>query len=140
MKERNLNENLCILFSCQYRTDCWEFFRILFRSSILILIAVIWKQFVSHKLVWSFFSGLWTIFIFWLFSGFGRCFSMIRRFCGFYRFRPREESAPVSSSICSAESPCDLLGSIFQSQQMLHMKTEKIKIHRDGIFHSPFWN
>lgn len=47
------------------------------------------------------------------------------------RFRPQEENASVSAS---GSTPCDLLGSIFQGQQMLHMNTNKIKIHRDGIF------
>lgn len=51
------------------------------------------------------------------------------------RFRPQEENASVSAS---GSTPCDLLGSIFQGQQMLHMNTNKIKIHRDGIFKISF--
>lgn len=51
------------------------------------------------------------------------------------RFRPQEENASVSAS---GSTPCDLLGSIFQGQQMLHMNTNKIKIHRDGIFEISF--
>lgn len=52
------------------------------------------------------------------------------------RFRPQEENASVTSA--SGSTPCDLLGSIFQGQQMLHMNTNKIKIHRDGIFEISF--
>lgn len=52
------------------------------------------------------------------------------------RFRPQEENASVTSA--SGSTPCDLLGSIFQGQQMLHMNTNKIKIHRDGIFKISF--
>lgn len=52
------------------------------------------------------------------------------------RFRPQEENASVTSA--SRSTPCDLLGSIFQGQQMLHMNTNKIKIHRDGIFEISF--
>ncbi|XP_062594501.1 PHD and RING finger domain-containing protein 1-like isoform X2 [Saccostrea cucullata] len=48
------------------------------------------------------------------------------------RFRPNEDSTLGSPSISTTSAPCDLLGSIFQSQQMLHMKTDRIKIHRDG--------
>lgn len=51
------------------------------------------------------------------------------------RFRPQEENASVSAS---GSTPYDLLGSIFQGQQMLHMNTNKIKIHRDGIFKISF--